>query len=92
MSNASRDENHVTTELGVSNADGVTLIPLEATVGIHNRLRIDDGLLGSDLSGDVDARDENRVVAFMAVSAVDGVTPVPVYADAVTKRLLVRFL
>ena len=92
MSNASRDENHVTTEIAISNADGVTLIPLEATVGIRNRLKINDGLGGSDLSGDVDARDENRVVAFMAVSAVDGVTPVPVYIDSVTKRLLVRFL
>lgn len=92
MSNASRDENHVTTEIALSSADGITLIPLEATVGIKNKLRINDGLLGTDLSGDVDARDENRVVAFMAVSATDGVTPVPVYIDPITKRLLVRFL
>lgn len=88
MAEAKRDENHVPTILGVSNVDGVTTIPIKADAADH-ALHIDNGLAGSDLSGDVDARDENRVVAFMAVSAVDGVTPVPVYATA-DGKLLVR--
>jgi hypothetical protein len=89
MTQASRDENHITTILGVSNADGVTTLSIYANPTNHG-LTINDGLAGSDLSGDVDARDENRVVAFMAVSAVDGVTPVPVYADSLTNAILVR--
>lgn len=86
MAEAKRDENHVTTILGVSNVDGVTTIPVQADPSNH-ALKIDNGLAGSDLSGDVDARDQNHVVAFMAVSAVDGVTPVPVYATADGKLL-----
>lgn len=90
MSNASRDENHVTTEIAVSNADGSTLLKLRSKADPQHHLLVLNGLSGTDLSGDVDARDENRVVAFMAVSAVDGVTPVPVYIDSATNSLLIR--
>lgn len=90
MTNASRDENHITTEIAVSNTDGTTVLPLRAKANPFHRLLVLNGLAGNDLSGDVDARDDNRVVAFMAVSAVDGVTPVPVYIDSATNSLLVR--
>ena len=90
MANASRDENHVTTEIAISNTDGVTLFPLRAKADPQHHLLVSNGLAGVDLSGDVDARDDNRVVAFMAVSAVDGITPVPVYIDPATNSLLIR--
>ena len=89
MTQASRDENHVPTLLGVSNADGVTPMKIYANPTTH-AIVANNALTGSDLSGDVDVRDENRVVAFLAVSAVDGVTPVAVYVDSATNALLIR--
>lgn len=89
MAEAKRDENHVPTVIGASNADGVTPLLLYANP-VNHGIAINDGLGGSDLSGDVDIRDQNRVVGFQAVSAVDGVTPTVVYIDAVTNALLVR--
>jgi hypothetical protein len=89
MSEAKRDENHIPTIIGASDADGVTPTLLYANPTNHGVV-IDDGLAGSDLSGDVDIRDENRVVGFLAVSAVDGVTPTVVYINAATHALKVR--
>lgn len=85
------DENRIATIQGVSNADGSTMLPVYANPTTHG-LKVNQGLAGSDLSGDRASRDQNRKVAFMAVSAVDGVTPVEVYVDSVTNSLLVREL
>ncbi len=89
MAEAKRDENHVTTIIGPSDADGITPLLLYAHPTGHG-IVIDDGLGGSDLSDDVDIRDQNHVVGFMAVSAVDGVTPTTVYINASTNGLKVR--
>lgn len=89
MANALKDGNRVSTMIALSASDGVTTLPVYANV-TTNSVKVDDGLGGSDLSGDVDARDENRVLVFMAVSATDGITPVPIYANATGNKLLVR--
>ena len=85
---APRDKNKVPTLLATSNADGTTVLPVEANP-TNNSLKVDDDTTGSDLSDVPTRRDENKVPAFMAVSDVDGVTPVPVYIDSVTSGLLI---
>lgn len=89
MTSVIRDSNRVTALLAVSNADGETLVPVKANA-VTNQLMGEDGVGGTDFSGDDAERDENYVVAFMAVSETDGVTPVPVYADALTGALLIK--
>lgn len=89
MTEALRDGNFVPTLLAVSNANGTTTLPVYANA-IDKSLKVDDGIGGSDLSGDEAARDQNRVPVWMAVSATDGVTPVPIYADSTGNSLLVR--
>jgi hypothetical protein len=80
MAEAKRDQNHVTTMLGVSDADGTT--PMNAVAEpIRHAVSVDDGVDGSDLGENFAARDQNHVPVLMAVSAVDGVTPVPLYID-----------
>lgn len=85
------DENRIPVALGVSNADGETIIPIQANP-VTCALKTDKSIGGSDLGQGNDKRDENRKVAFMAVSAVDGVTPVAIYADSVTGALLVTIV
>lgn len=87
MSNASRDENRVTTLLGTLNTDGETVVAVKADESNHGLL-IDMGSTGSDLGGENAIRDANRVPVLLAVSADDGVTPVPVYADSDGKILI----
>lgn len=87
MTNAKRDENGVTTKLATSNADGTTPLSVQVNPTTHG-LVVDDGVGGSDLSGDIASRDENSVPVMIAVSSVDGVTPVPLYIDSVTRKLL----
>lgn len=86
MAQASHDENHVPTLLGVSSSDGVTTIPIQ--VDSAHTLQVDDNTTGSDLGPTDDKRDQNFVPALMAVSSTDGVTPVIVYADATGKLLI----
>lgn len=75
--------------LGVSNADGSTMLPVYIDPTTHF-LAVDDDTTGSDLSGDNALRDENRVTGLLAVSDADGVTPVPVYVDSITNELLIN--
>lgn len=89
MANAKRDENHIPTMIGLSNADGKTILPLYADI-TDNGLVVSDGLGGADAGGTNAGKDENHVSTLMAVSAVDGVTPVPLYVDSTTNALLVR--
>ncbi len=87
MTNAKRDENGVPTRLATSNADGITPLSIQINATTHGVV-VDDGIGGSDLSGDIASRDENSVPVMMAVSSVDGVTPVALYIDSVTGKLL----
>ncbi len=89
MTSVKRDENRVTVSNGLSNADGATVLSVKANPTTHAYV-VDNGLGGSDLTGDNASRDENRVPAFMAVSATDGITPVPIYVDSATGGLLIR--
>ncbi len=91
MSNAQRDENHISTMIALSNADGETILPLYADV-TDNGLIVSDDLGGADAGGTNAGKDENHVSTLMAVSAVDGVTPVPLYVNAADNALLVRLL
>lgn len=81
------DNNRIPASHAVSNADGETLIQIQADPITHS-LAVSDGISGTDKSGDTSPRNEDRQIAFMAVSSADGVTPVPVYIDATTKSLL----
>jgi hypothetical protein len=89
MAEAKRDQNHIPTILGVSDADGLT--PVNITVNPANHaLTINDGVAGSSSGIENAARDANRKPVLIAVSAVDGVTPVPIYADELTGGLYVN--
>lgn len=88
MSDAARDGNSVTTLIGLSNADGSTIVRVSADPTSHG-LDIDDDTTGSDEGGDHAERDSNGTPVLIAVSSADGVTPVAVYADPATGKLLV---
>ncbi len=87
--NSKRDNNQITTILGTSSADGSTPVPITVNSVTHG-IKIDDGITGSDLSGEIASRDENGVTVLMGVSSDDGVTPVPIYADESTGALLIK--
>ena len=82
------DENRIAAIQAVSNADGKTLLSVQANPANYS-LKVDDDTTGTDKGGNPDPRDGDRKVAFYAVSAVDGETPVAVYVDSTTKKLLV---
>lgn len=87
MSNANKDENSVSTLLGVLDTDGATIVPVKANPTSH-RLKVSDGTSGSD-NGPANAlKDGNNVSSLIAVSSVDEKTPVVVYADADGKLLV----
>lgn len=78
--NAKRDENHVPTIIGASNADGKTIIPIQIEPGNH-LLNVDDDITGVNYGTKNAQRDENHVSCLMAVSSVDGKTPVTIYVN-----------
>ena len=84
---AVRDENRVRALLATSNADGTTVLAVEADPTSH-AVTVLDASTGSDLSDDIAGRDANRVPVMIAVSETDGVTPVEIYLDSVTGKLL----
>lgn len=87
MAEAVRDQNHVHSILGVLKSDGTTPVPIQASAA--HRMRVEDGVGGSD-NGPANAdRDQNHVPTMIAVSDADGSTPVVLYADA-QGRLLVQ--
>lgn len=81
MSNAKKDDNGVSTLIGVLNTDGATIIPVQANPTTH-RLEVSDGTSGSDNGPTNALKDGNFVSSLIAVSSSDGVTPVVVYTDA----------
>ena len=84
--NAPKDENSVSTLLGVLGTDGKTIVPIKAN---SNRLSVSDGTSGSDNGPTNALKDENSVSTLMAVSSAADGTPVVVYAD-VNGKLLVQ--
>lgn len=87
MSNASKDDNAVSTLIAVDSSDGQAIIPVQANPA-RNRIIVSAGTAGTDLGPENANHDENAVPTLLAVSSVDGVTPVVVYADS-DGRLLV---
>lgn len=88
MSNAGKDDNGVSTLIGVLNSDGTTVIPIK--VNSSNSLMVSAGSSGSDKGPSNAKRDENDVPTLIAVSSSDGRTPVVVYADS-SGNLLVNY-
>jgi hypothetical protein len=88
MSNAAKDQNGVSTLLGVLDSDGETLVRVKVNESSNNSLQVDDNTTGSDNGPSIAPRDQNFVPALIAVSSVDGVTPVVVYADSNGKLLI----
>ena len=86
--NAQKDDNSVSTLIGVLGTDGATIVPIMANPTSH-RLKVMDGDSGSDNGPTNALKDENFVSSLIAVSSVDGKTPVVVYADA-SGHLLVQ--
>jgi hypothetical protein len=89
MTNAYRDENHIPVKLAISNADGITTLPLTLDPSTHG-LSVDDDTTGSPVTSAYADRDENHVPVMMAVSSADGVTPVPLVIDSATGKLLIN--
>lgn len=89
MTNAKRDENGVTTKTALSNADGTTILSIQADPTTHGLL-VSDGVGGAITTATNAPRDENNVPVMMAVSSVDGVTLVPLAIDSATGKLLVK--
>lgn len=89
MTNAYRDENHVPVKLAVSNADGITTLPLSVDPVTHG-LSVDDAVGGAVSSTNIAKRDANFVTTMMAVSSADGVTPITLAIDSGTGKLLIN--
>jgi len=87
MANASKDQNGVSTLIGVLDTDGETIVRVEANPTNHG-LAVDDGVTGDDYGPANALHDDNGVATIMAVSSTDGVTPVVVYTDSDGKLLI----
>lgn len=83
---AGKDQNNVSTIIGLLNTDGVTIQPINADPSNHG-LKINDNTTGTDQGSHI-ARDENFVpVAFVKSSAGDGAL-VPLYVDSSNMLLI----
>lgn len=87
--NAKRDNNQIPVILGTDSTDGSTPVAIKINPTNHG-IKVDDGVTGTDLSGDIASRDENGVTVLMGVSSADGVTPTPIYVDSSTGALLIK--
>jgi hypothetical protein len=85
--NAYKDENGVSTMIGVLNTDGKTITRIKANPTNHG-LKYDDDTTGSDYGTPNAKHDENGVRCLMAVSSVDG-SPVALYINS-EGQLLVK--
>lgn len=91
MAVAKKDENSRPTMIGVSNVDGLTIVPLQAEP-VHHGLEISDGSAGSDNGNNsgIAMIDENGVSVITALSSANNGTIIELYVDSVTKKLLTK--
>lgn len=91
MTNAKHDENTRPTMIAASQTDGQTIIALQADPTTHY-LEVSDGTTGTDNgnNGDNAMIDENGVSVLTALSSAGDGSIVEVYADPLTKRLLIN--
>lgn len=87
---ADRDQNQITTALGISSTDGIT--PIEMVVDpITNKLLVD---VVSDsitvVPATIDKHDENGVPTMYGISTADGETLIPIRTDS-SGNLLATF-
>ena len=80
MTNAARDKNHVTSQLGILFSDGVTLVPI-AVDGSGNMLVNTTDTIGFT-PPEISPEDENYVNVLMGVDSTDPTKLCPVYVDA----------
>lgn len=80
MSDALRDQNFVTTKLGVLCTDGVTTIPI--AINASNGCVLVDTTSSISPAAQNGRRDGNFRAAWMGVDSSDGTTPVPIYVNA----------
>lgn len=80
MTNASRDNNHVPTKLGVLFSDGTTLVPI--AIDDAGRLKVNTTDTISFTPNQDAIRDENHEHVLLAVDSTDPTKRVPVYVDA----------
>lgn len=80
MTNASRDNNHVTSLLGVLYSDGVTLIPIAIDGSGH--VKTDTTNVIGFTPSQISPKDENYVNVLMAVDSTDPTKLCPVYVNS----------
>ncbi len=89
MASASRDQNSVTTMLGVSSADGVTVVPIEIDSVTGRLLLLVDsmGAHSAVTNRQIAFRDQNSVPTMMAESENDDGVLANVVVDAGVLRV-----
>lgn len=86
MTNAFRDQNHVTTKLGVLFSDGTTLVPIAVNEATGAVLTNNSDTLQVPVTEEA-LRDENYRHVLLGENSVDGTT-IPVYVDSEGKILI----
>lgn len=81
MANGNKDQNAVTSLMGVLNTTGASVVNITANPSTHG-LNISDGTTGTDHGPLVALRDDNNRPTLIATSYLDGVTPVVIYSDS----------
>jgi len=76
MADAKRDENNVTTAIGLLNTNGTTIMRMYVNPN-NGAIKISDGTTGTypTAAGSRAHRDENNVPTIMGVNESDGQTP-----------------
>lgn len=91
MSNAKLDDNSRPTIICASNADGKTIVQIQADPTNHG-LQIDDNTTGSDAgnNGGKAMLDENSIPVWTALSNAGDGAIVEVYGDPATHKVLIN--
>jgi hypothetical protein len=84
---AQRDQNNITSILGILDTNGQTVMAVKANPTTKS-LAVNNNTTGTDQGPDRALRDENFVPTMLAVSNADGETLVPLYVDADGKLLI----
>jgi len=89
--NARLDENSNATITCISNADGATVVRIQADFAT-NSMHVSDGTSGTDKGNNLGNAffDENSRPVWFAVSSADGSSPIEVYGDPATGSVLVN--
>lgn len=88
MANAKKDGNYQNSMIGISNADGLTILPVYINASNHG-LKVDDNTTGTN-SGARALHDSNYVPSLVALSSAGDGTKVALYVDSATNKLLIK--